>query len=386
MRQLKIAYPMRVDALESPGGDLLQVQQHIAGGAAASPGFNGDVIVDPNADFASYDVVHLTNVNRPAELYHYFKRAKQAGKPVIVSPIHHSYREIERFEREARNGFVGIVSGLLSFSSLEALRCILRCWRYPRLVCPFLKLMSKGIQKAQTLVLGQANCILILTEKECIDLAHDICRLDARKVIALPNGFDAPLVSSHTISTNERDLDVCIVGRIESRKNQIAILSALNDLKISGTFIGRENRNHAGYCKEFKRLLAESKSRYLGGLPHTETFAVMRRAKVHVSASWFEVSSLVDIEAFCAGCRIVSSRNGGTFELLRGNAHYIDPGSPAALRTAIAAALYSGSPAGTRFESKECPALETWETVTDRLLKIYEAVLGSGALTGLLAA
>jgi glycosyltransferase involved in cell wall biosynthesis len=374
---------MRVDAVDKVGGDVMVIQKYIAGGGRTSPMFSGELIVDLNADLSKFDIIHLTNVDRPAELYHYFRRAQKMCKPIVVSPIHHSYTEVQRFERQARAGAAGLVSGWFGFSALEIPKCIVRSVKYPALVQPLMKLIFQGTRAAQKIVLEGSAGILISTGKELEDIVHDIGPVDPVKVMRLRNGFDCFPETLDSGAMPARDLDVCVIARIEARKNQIAILSALNKLGRRGIFVGGENPNHASYCAEFKKRIARSNSEYLGGLPLARTIAIMRRAKVHVSASWFEVSSLVDIDAFNAGCRVVSSVSGGTQELLGARARYVDPGSPAELEEAIAAALKESEAPGAVDQPHPKPVLESWQSIAIRLAGIYGDLLersnGSGA-------
>lgn len=368
---MKVAYPMRVDALDKPGGDLVQVQKYIAGAAAISTAFSGTILVDLNADFSSFDIVHLTNLDRPAELYHYFIRAREQRKPIVLSTIHHSYSEIERFEREARQGMVRIVSGHLSFQTLELMRCMVRSVKYPHLLACLAKLIPVGTKEAQKSVLDGAHCILVLTEKERTDIDYDVGPVKRDKTVCIRNGIEADVLGRSDVTSEERDIDVCVVGRIEARKNQLAILDAVNTTGRSAVFVGKENPNHPRYCAQFKKEIAESTSTHAGSFSHPETLALMRRAKVHVSASWFEVSSLVDIEAYAAGCRVISSVSGGTKELLGDKARYVDPGSPAELVTAISQALLEQQ-ADVKRPDVFC---DTWSSVTRKLAAVYQNVL-----------
>jgi glycosyltransferase involved in cell wall biosynthesis len=142
---------------------------------------------------------------------------------------------------------------------------------------------------------------------------------------------------------------------------------------VAGVFIGHENPNHQAYCKKFKKMIAASRSRYTGGVTHEEKIAIVRRSKVHVSASWFEVASGVDLEAYCAGCSVVSSRCGGTDEILGESARYVDPGSPQEIDRAIASAL--AEKAAAHKEDAPMPLLETWQDVGLKLAALYQQVL-----------
>ncbi|MGD0799090.1 MAG: glycosyltransferase [Acidobacteriaceae bacterium] len=372
---------MRVDALDKPGGDLFTVQEFIKAGRNPGPGgfaiFDGELITDLQADFSGFDLVHLTNIDRPVDTYHSYRAARAAGRPVVITTIHHSYREIARYEREGRGGAIGLVSGTLGYSGLEYLRSIVRSARYPQLLVPTIVLATHGMREAQAAVLSGARLVMVLTEKERNDIIADIGDVPAAACVLLRNGFEGDLTSSASGGDASRDIDVCVVGRIEARKNQIKILNALDDLGISGTFAGGENKNHRRYCEEFKRRIASSRSVYLGGAPHDEIVRIMRRARVHVSASWFEVSSLVDIEAYLCGCRVVSSRCGGTHEILRGRAaEYVDPGSLEDIQRGILAALARSG--NTDAENIDYGIVESWASIGRKLAVVYhEAIAGA---------
>lgn len=340
---MKIAYPMRIDAFKQPGGDLYQIQAYIDAGqrierSTAVP-FAGKVIVDFKEDFTEYDIVHLTNIDRPVDAFAYYLSAKRAGKPIVLSTIHHSYQEVNRYEREGRGGVVGLVSGNLRFPQLELLRSMIRCAESPQLIKPTWTVMRRGVYEIQRALLSNANLIQILSKKERIDIAKDFGELESNHFVCIRNGCESSPPGTAAKNEGHRDLEVCVVGRIEARKNQIKILEALEQLGLSGVFIGKENLNHRQYCREFKSRIARSSSKYLAGLSHAETLRYMRRSRVHVSASWFEVSSLVDLEAYGEGCAIVSSQCGGTHELLGENAQYVDPGDSQDIERGILAAM-----------------------------------------------
>jgi glycosyltransferase involved in cell wall biosynthesis len=233
--------------------------------------------------------------------------------------------------------------------------------------------MPGGIHDAQLRVLDGVDRILLLTQKEGDDIIKDFGPIRPKKPVYLRNGSDAMPRSPADPST--RDLDICVVGRIEARKNQIAILEAVNQLGLSAVFVGRENPYHKAYCNEFKRRIANSCSAYISGLPHEEILHLMERAKVHVSASWFEVASLVDIEAYLAGCRIVASECGGTRELCGIDAHYVDPSSARSIEMAIRAAYEAATDGLLREGRRQSRAVESWQEVAASLSEIYQAVL-----------
>ena len=120
-------------------------------------------------------------------------------------------------------------------------------------------------------------------------------------------------------------------------------------------------------------MIAASRSKYIGSVPNKEKIEIVRRSRVHVSASWFEVASGVDLEAYCAGCGVVSSRCGGTNEILGARARYVDPGSPQEIERAIEIALTEKE--GAREENGKWPLGETWEAIGLKLAALYRKVM-----------
>jgi glycosyltransferase involved in cell wall biosynthesis len=374
---MRIAYPMRVDATDKPGGDVLQVRRYIAEGKRAgkdgTPRFEGVLLNDLNSDLSAFDLVHLTNIDRPVDTYRSFLHARAAGKPIVLSSIHHSYEEIEHFEREGRKGMVGRVFGSRGFIRLEYLRSLLRSFCYPQLAWPTIAMMPSGMLKAQSTMLAGVDRILVLTQKEKRDVMRDFGEIPESKFVCIRNGFEGGSADGCELS-GERDIDVCMVGRIEARKNQLTVLNVLQQLGIRGAFIGGENKNHHAYCNRFHKMLAASGCEYMGAISHEETLRIMRRSRVHVSASWFEVLSLVDLEAYWAGCGVVSSRCGGTGELLEDEAVYIDPGSEESIRDGIRKAL--DRPSAVLADRREViAAQDTWNDVGERLTNLYREVI-----------
>ncbi len=369
---------MRVDVFDKPGGDLSQIQQYIRAGAAevVEPSFYGEIVHRLDTDLAAFDVIHLTNLDRPVETYHFFRAAKAAGKPIVFSSIHHSYREIARFERHGRGGIIGALLGKLSFPQLEQLRAVVRCRQYRDLMQPTAKVLTRGIEKCQTEILEGVDHVLVLTDKERRDIGTDFVHAKKVSFLHLKNGFQLAR-GNGALFNQPRDIDVCVVARVEARKNQIMILDALEKLSLSAIFIGYENPNHKRFCHQFLENIAASRSNYAGGMTQAEIAHLMRRAKVHVSASWFEVSSLVDIESYFAGCQVVSSSCGGTNELLGNLAQYVDPGSSQSIQNGIAQAMRQYAESGTQVASLSEDIIPSWQRVGADLSAIYQALLPS---------
>lgn len=375
---MKVAYLMRVDALDKSGGDVEHMRNYIRGceQVAAEQGlaFQGEILTDLYPELSGFDVVHLTNLDRPVELYAQFQAAKAADKPIVITPLHHSYREIENYERAGRGGVIGLVSGVLGFHLLESARMLVRSRRYPQLRRPLWEILRRGLRKAQAEVLLGCDRVLVIADKEATDIQVDIAALPSERVFKLNNGFQ-PL----ELTSQPRDIEIAVVARVEARKNQIAILEAVEKLGLKATFVGPPNPNHRSYCEEFRRRIASSASTYIPGVPPHEVAAILARSKVHVAASWFEVASLVDVDAYVHGARVVASLCGGTREVIGADAFYVDPASPSDISAKIAQAVASVRAGEQNDVETFLQRVPGWEEVCARLLALYVSLLGSKA-------
>jgi glycosyltransferase involved in cell wall biosynthesis len=382
---MRIAYPMRVDAHDKPGGDLLQVKAYVDAGmscdlAGAQP-YSGEIVTNPSADLSQFDIIHLTNLDRPIELWAYYLAARQAAKPIVFSTIHHSYGEIRRYEREGRGGAIGAVSGFLRFDQLELLRGFIRINKYPQLKGATWSVLRRGVRSTQNTILNGVDRIVVLTAKERRDICADFPQVTHSRFICLPNGYQPDRPDALGCAAQVRDIDICVVGRIEARKNQLMILSAVEQLNLSAVFIGKENRNHQAYCQTFRSRLARSSSAHLGNLSHSEVLGYLNRSRVHVSASWFEVSSLVDLEAACCGCEIVSSQCGGTSESLGPDIELVDPGSLSDLIRGIEVALSKSRNRQSGASDVSRRHVSSWHDVGRQLSILYQQVSKSASLS-----
>ena len=245
---MKIAFVMRVDAASKSGGDVIQVKKYIEWGHKNNL-FEGQLILNLDADLSSYDFIHLTNIDRPVEAISFYQKAKKYKKRFFISTIHHSYDEIEKFERMGRHGLASIVSSKLNFSSLEILRSLIRSLKFPRLFLPTLVSLFLGVKKMQRLILEEAETVFALSNKEVSDICKDFqVSADDVNFSIVRNGVDVPNFAK---GVENRDIDICVVGRIEARKNQLKILQAVNKLNIKAVFVGACNLNHKKYVNEF---------------------------------------------------------------------------------------------------------------------------------------
>jgi glycosyltransferase involved in cell wall biosynthesis len=215
-------------------------------------------------------------------------------------------------------------------------------------------------------VLDSADSVLVLADGEA-NWLHVDYRYEG-PYTRIPNGIDFDVNSPDVAS---EAFDAVIVGRIEERKNQVAIARAVSGVDAKIAFIGQANVASKRYVEEFAETVNRSRNvTWLGAIEHASVQQILRSSRVSISASFFEVLSLADFEAAAAGCNVIASTCGNTSEYLGNYAQYLDPfyvdeQLPGMLERALGSA------------SLETPSVPTWDEVGDALVSEYERVLKS---------
>lgn len=166
------------------------------------------------------------------------------------------------------------------------------------------------------------------------------------------------------------------VARIESKKNQLALIQALWDDPLDLVFVGSVSPYFEPGYAERCRAAGERRGRvhFLGWLPKAELPLVYAAAAAHALPSWNELPGLSSLEAGACGARVVSTRYSPLPEMLGEQASYCDPYDPASIRDAVRSSLAAPVPPGLR----ECLLREySWDEAAGVNLALYEKVLGT---------
>lgn len=332
---MKVIFLMRVDAYYKRGGDTVQIEKYVE--ELNNLGIDASISTDLNEDITDADIIHLVNIDRPLETYYFFKNAKRLGKKIVLSPIHHSYQHIDLHETYGRYGVLKSFNLILKdYWTREKMKNVLRVVLNKKLRS-IRKDIKEPVFEQQQLILNNVDGIALIAEGEGKAIEEDF-NIKIKNSIIVPNG-----VSFNNTTVNnkiEKEIDVLVVGRIESRKNQINIIKALKDTEKKVTFVGKANPNHKKYYKEFIKLVNKhSNIEYITEVSHDEINKLYKKSKVHLSASWFEVSPLVDIEALYNGCTVVASEHSFSKSYLGKNVYYVAPTDLKDIKTKVLLAL-----------------------------------------------
>jgi len=272
---------------------------------------------------------------------------------------------MEELHREARAGLAKAVATHLSLERFEGLRGVALASRQPDQLREATRQLLTGPRRRQAQLLRQVDSCLTLAEGERVSLQQDFGFTGTSLLV--PNG-----ASEHEGDPPgglPREFLLC-VGRLEARKNQLALANVAERLDLPLVLVGPFNRRHKRISEEIQRRVRESsRISWFPQLPRHRVLALQRAATCHVLPSWCEVVPQVDLEAARAGTRVVTTTRGHTDEYLGDQATYWDPASrERGLACAVERTLEQAPPQLTD------PDALSWERVGQRLLDSYRAI------------
>ncbi len=378
---MKVLFQTRVDTFERRGGDTVQMEKTAE--ELRNLGINVDIINKWDINLSDYDLVHLFQLDWICEPYLYALNAKKQKKPIVISPIHHSEKEVVRFEKYQRYDFKRFAN--LIFRGQEGrdvLKNIYRSIFDLRKMYPTFLSIIQGYRKQQKEVLQMSDLVLVQTKKEVMDLKEDFgIDIKWKKVV---NGVGDVFLSANPKAYFDFENYVVTIGRIEPRKNQLKIIEAVKkireeknvDLKL--VIIGELSNHNLEYVYLFKKLISKFDwITYIKRVDYNDMPSVYKGAKVCVSASFFETSGLTLIEAVLSSCNVVAP-NGATGERVKeylGNIpFYCDVTDVESIKDAI----YLSYKAKKPVQTDEMKTNYTWRKVAEETLEAYNKVLKKG--------
>lgn len=318
---MNICFLVRLDFFSKFGGDTQQILTYK--NHWEKLGDKVTIVTDGNY-INEYDIYIVVNIDRFLETFKFLREIEKANllTKTFILPIHHNYEHIVNFEINSRKGLMGLLTKKLGFFGREKLKSLY--WGVNKNREYFFEAIRQLFVSHKTLISKYNNNLtfIFIASGEKLSLEKDF-EINIKNFLFTRNGCDF-----NNLCVYDRNIDVLVSGRIESRKNSLAIANALKRTNASKVvFVGGFNKNNKKYISDFNSLISSSDNlEYIGKVDHDNMISLYQKSKIHISASWFEVSSLVDLESYYNGCHVVSSINGNSKEYLNDNATYIDPG------------------------------------------------------------
>jgi glycosyltransferase involved in cell wall biosynthesis len=165
---------------------------------------------------------------------------------------------------------------------------------------------------------------------------------------------------------------VCF-GRVETLKNQAALLFALHDVGVDVTIVGRQyDAQYSALCRRW----ATARTRFVAPIARDEVFRVMASAAVHALPSWQELPGLASIwKQPASGARVVVGTRGCEREYFGTRRRLRRPGAAGDdSGTAVLRALERGPRAPGDALELRLRAL-TWRRHAEATLDAYERAI-----------
>ena len=360
---MRVLFQIRRNIKDFPGGDVIQMlktKQYLQ-----DLGVHVGLSLDSAPDCSSYDIVHLFNITDIRDTYVQCKNAKNQGRVVALSPIYWPTREF-RASGASRHWIRSIIPASPKRLARYLIYHLLREDR------PTALLARIGELQMQHEVLTISDLILPNSRMELQMLLADFDRLGRDKFAVVPNGVDTKIIdmTAHRAGAKQRDTVLC-VARIEARKNQLRLISALRDVPVPLVFVGKiPNTGYARACLAIAKR--RGNTRFVGPVPHEQLRSIYISARVHVLPSWYETPGLSSLEAALAGCNIVVSDRGSVREYFAQHAWYCDPTNEQSIKTAILQAYTA--PMNTKL-ARIISKRYDWKVAARLTLTAYERAL-----------
>ena len=280
---MRILLCTRNNYIKNIAGDSVQLLK--TAGYLRNRGLDVEINSGNITDYSKYDIIHLFNLTRISETYHYFKLAKQSKKLTVITPVYWDLRKYCKYTGSAEE---------------------IRLWET-------YKKFRREILYGCDMIYPSSN-----SEAELIKREYG----ETLPCTTVYNGIDKNDFSAEETEIKNRGKEDYIVcaARVCPRKNQLVLAQAAYDLNLKLILAGEANN------KEYlNRCLRHKNVEYRGFLQFRELISLYRGAKLHVLCSFVETPGLASLEAGACGLNIVSTSEGSAEEFFEDMALYCNP-------------------------------------------------------------
>ncbi|HEY3447103.1 MAG TPA: glycosyltransferase [Myxococcales bacterium] len=365
---LKVLFCVRRDLHTVGGGDATQILR--TRDALQALGVQVQLWSEPHAPArGSYDLAHLFHLTRLDTFVH-AQALATAGLPFVLSTIHWPMAE---FEQQGHIGPLRLLHRALSSGPADVAKNGVRA------------LLADGPWRAALLasapatwndrigfLLAHARCLLPNSKAEA-DVLSELGQ--TARIEPVVNATEPPPADAAAAAL-PRGLPprfVLAAGRIEPRKNQLALVEALGGFPVPLVLVGDPGPMHPNYLRRVRTAATRTGAMLLPAQPRPVLFSLLARAEAHLAPAWYETPGLVSLEAAAAGTRIVTTDRGCTREYFGPQASYLDPADAASMRAAAESALAQPKDDGLR---QRVLREFTWARAGEQTLAAYRSALG----------
>ena len=166
---------------------------------------------------------------------------------------------------------------------------------------------------------------------------------------------------------------ILITGRVETRKNQLMLLTALRNSNLPIVIAGgQSDKNYLELCKK----VAPPNTFFVGRLDDEMLKSARAAARVHALPSWWECAGISHMEAALDGCNIVVGNKAAEPEYFGDGAYYCDPSDVNSIRTAVISAYQNYNTDNDRIAKLQNHILKNydWDIIAKKHFELYNKI------------
>lgn len=354
-KNFRVLMQSRPNVFTQRGGDTI-VLERLSDGLIAR-GHQVTIDVTGKANPADFDLVHLFNLATTAITWSYAERAISADVPYVVTTL---YEDIPSFHRQ---------SHLVAAKAIQYVQGGQRPGSWSLSAQELSALTPAPRFLADDIVRGAA-ALLPNGAGEELALKRDFPSL--KRSIVVPMGSEVGASAGPEIFESvygERDFVLC-VGRLESRKNQLMLLKALEDSPLTVVLAAGSFSYQPQYEAAVRAFRRKGKTIILGLIDPQMLASAYAACRTHVLPSWYELPGLVSLEAAAQNKNIVVTRTGTTVDYVGDRAFYCAPWDSDSILSAVTAAYFSPACEGLVDMARSY----SWEASVVKTESVYQEV------------
>jgi len=330
---------LRLHSNYKPGGDdadmAIALQE-----AIGRNDISIDISTRATQPLHNYDLVHCVSLECPHETYQAAMNALAWDRPFVLTPLYWDNAELSRVQD-------------MYWGRPPRPKHLLQEWWEERLA-----------------TLEHTDVLLPTGNAERLSICREL-GVNPECVIVPASVPAGVMTAKEDPSLRERyggrDF-VLSVGRIEDRKNQLALIRACEQLRLPLVIVGSASIDQLKYFEDCKQV-AGPNTFFVPELEREDLLAHYATAKVHAMASWYELPGLTTLEAAAAGANAVSTNRGSAEDHLGELAWYCDPSDVRSVADAVRAAYEAPRRPRQQVIDRIAPG---WVKSAEAMVRAYE--------------
>ncbi len=359
-KTMKVLFQNRSNAFTQRGGDTVVMERTIEG----LKRYGVEVTVDTQGreDPSKYDLVHIFNFALPDITRAFAEGAKRAGVPFVVTTL---CEDVTNFHNQSH----AVATALTEYQK----RGQDAGWWASHKVDINSVPRSGSFDNRWTA--ENAAALLTNGSRESAVIKRENPRTG--KIVEVKLGCEVAGEADPSLFVNAygvKDFVLC-VGRLESRKNQLMLLKALEHSEIPVVLAAGGFSYQPDYDRAVRSFKRTGKTIILDRVSPEMLASAYKAAKIHALPSWYELPGLVSLEAARYGKNVVVTEAGTARDYFGDLAFYCEPSQESSILNAVMAAYYS--PVSPKLA--EIARTFTWQASADATYKTYNEIVGAKA-------